>query len=129
MPYKYKTNLLLLKYNNYYNRIVKKENALSEYVVAADGTEVDIPSVSFNPNDGVNTEQIVNDIGGDSLDYAVYYKNKYDADTDALIESVIISRWFIMEAQRTRTGQYKLSLKRDVIVDNFDVIKEAPIFV
>ena len=33
-----------------------------------------------------------------------------------------MSRWFVVEATRLMNGQYKLTLKRDVIADNFDEI-------
>ena len=43
--------------------------------------------------------------------------------------STIISRWFIVDAQRSRTGQWNLNLKRDVIVDNYNTVLSAPAFI
>ena len=50
-------NLYLLNYNNYYNRVVKRLNDLNAYSPYILTT---IENVNFNPNDGVNAEQIVN---------------------------------------------------------------------
>ena len=51
-------NIYLLNYNNYYNRICKKEDTLTDYLNYQVGDT--IQGVNFNPNDGVNTELIVN---------------------------------------------------------------------
>ena len=57
-------NILLLKgYNNYFNRIVKREETIDAYKNAVvDGNIVnyyEITNANFNPNDGVTTELIV----------------------------------------------------------------------
>ena len=41
----------------------------------------------------------------------------------------IVSRWFIIDAVRTRAGQYQLTLHRDLVVDYLNVIKESPMFI
>lgn len=51
-------NLYLLHYNNYYNRIVKKEETLSDYLPYQIGETIE--NINFIPNDFINTEQIVN---------------------------------------------------------------------
>lgn len=71
--------------------------------------------------------------------YDVYFICEVAAEADAskikveLIEfygeDPIKSRWFITEADRTRAGQYKLQLKRDTIVDNFDSLINCPAFI
>ena len=49
--------LYILNYNNYYNRILKKEDTLSAYLGANNENLVyDLSGVNFNPNDSVNTE-------------------------------------------------------------------------
>lgn len=49
--------LYVLRYNNYYNRIVKKEDSLSAYLGTNNENLIyDLPGVNFNPNDGVMTE-------------------------------------------------------------------------
>ena len=107
--------LYILNYNNYFNRQVKREASIDDYLVSAYYSDVKIDNVSFNPGDGINTTQIVNSpvLG----DYAVLYDN---------ISKKIVSRWFILDAKRTLSGQYSLSLRRDVFVDNYDAIIGSP---
>ena len=135
-------NILLLKgYNNYFNRIVKKENTVSAYK-SASTSFLEYSNVNFDPNDGISTslivgseaQQIVTTVGdvevkkildfeeAGSPDYLVVYK---------VVENnpVIHSRWFINECVRTRAGQYKLALKRDVLVDFNIQVMNSPCFV
>lgn len=112
--------LYLLNYNNYYNRIVKQESNLTAYLnyaIPFSTEKVGIEGVNFNPNDGVDTEQIIN-WNNTIPDYLVVAE-----DND------IRSRWFITEMARTRGGQYKLTLHRDVIVDNYINVLNAQIFI
>ena len=127
-------NILFLRgFNNYFNRVVKKYSTLDDYR-GESSSYLDLGNINFNPNDGVATELIVGsenqienakpldweNIG--TPDYAVCYE---------MVESnpVIISRWFVLESERTRTGQYRLALKRDVVAEHFDQIKTAPCFI
>lgn len=113
------STLNLLHYNNYYNRIVKFEDDIVDYLDYKIGDP--ILRVNFNPNDGVDTEQIINwDKSYDIPDYLVVGNAN---------NSTIESRWFVIECARTRGGQYLLTLKRDVIVDNYENIIEAPCFI
>lgn len=109
--------LYILTYNNYFNRKLLKLDNISDYkqyvVLTAD-------NISFNPNDGRQTTQILNKY--EKGDYLICTETKDEVET-------IVSRWFILEANRTRQGQYNLSLKRDVLADNLDVIEEAPMFI
>lgn len=41
----------------------------------------------------------------------------------------IISRWFIIEFDRTRNGQYIATLRRDLMADYIERIKDAPVLV
>ena len=108
--------LYCLKYNNYYNRIVKKEDTLADYL-SKDTNYVTINNVSFNPADGVDTTQVINtSVNGD---YVIVAKD----------DNTIISRWFIIEARRERTGQYTLTLHRDLIVDNYEKVINSPCFI
>lgn len=111
--------LYCLKYNNYCNRIVRKEDNLSSYLAKDPNYQV-ISIVSFNPGDGVTTEQIFNyNIPNITGDYAIYA-------TDA---GEIKSRWFIIEGDRTRSSQYILKLRRDLVVDSYDSVINAPCFI
>lgn len=114
--------LYLLKYNNYYNRIVKKLDTIVEYLTeVGENNYTAQDNISFNPADGVNTSQIYNQIDG-SYDYAIL-------TTVENGNEIIKSRWFIIEAERTRTGQYNLKLRRDLVADNLEEIKSAPMFI
>ena len=110
-------NLYILKYNNYYNRTIKKEDSLTDYLQYQLGNV--IQGVSFNPGDGIATQQVVNlseDQIGDYL-LAVNENNEID------------SRWFILDCRRERTGQYTLTLRRDLVADNYSTIINAPCFI
>lgn len=120
-------NIYLLKFNNYYNRTIKKYDNISYYLpFLCDSNAPDengnypiLENVNFIPNDGVNTTQTVN-WGGAHADYVVV--------TD-LSGNNILSRWFVIEEQRQRAGQYTLMLHRDVIVDFFDSVVYADTFI
>lgn len=113
--------LWLLQYNNYYNRIVKQEEDLSGYqgyqvkykgqTTDANGNTAVIQEVNFIAGDFVNTTQVVN-WGGDHPDYLLVideYQN-------------IESRWFIVDAVKTRMGQLELTLHRDLVVDFYSSV-------
>lgn len=138
-------NILFLKgFNNYFNRIVKKYSTLTDYQ-SNSSSYLNYTSINFNPNDGVATELIVGSTTQRELetgpgvpahgvplkwefngtpDYAVCYEME---GTPAI--AVIKYRWFVMEAQRTRNGQYRIALKRDVIADHLNEVLFAPCFI
>ena len=131
------TILLLKGYNNYFNRIVKREADITAYKTAST-SYLEYANVNFDPQDGIMTSIIVggdtqkktetvNNVettkildfeSGGSPDYFIVHEN-----------NVIESRWFIVECVRVRAGQYKLALKRDVLVDFNDQIMNSPCFV
>ena len=118
--------LLLLHYNNYFNRIIKKENTIADYK-AADADYKEASNINFNHGDGVNTSLVLG-LGqngslfdGNEFDYLVAYKVVDNVN-------VIDSRWFIVEQDRKRAGQYELTLKRDVMADNYADVINSPIF-
>lgn len=108
------TIIFLKNFNNYFNREVKQFDTLSEYSDYMVGT---LPNVNFNPNDGVNTK-VDQLIDNPSADYLLYTEN-----------NVIISRWFILESQRKTSGLWELTLRRDVIADNWQRVLEAPTYI
>lgn len=112
--------LILLQYNNYINRRLKKESSISDYYQNANRYFI-IDDYDFNPNDGVDTQAV---LGGEHYDYEDIYDYMLVTDGNELL-----SRWFIIDANRTRTGQYQLTLHRDVVADNWDEIKTAPAFI
>lgn len=120
-----KSLLLYLSYNNYYNRILKMEDSIrkyDEYVVSRE------ENVNFNPGDGVDTVHLLRlkPIEAELQQLPDYMVELVE---DRYGDYVINSRWFVLEATRTCAGQYELMLHRDIIVDKWAQIKEAPIFV
>lgn len=129
-------NILLLRgFNNYFNRIVKKYSTLADYKSHSQ-SYLEFTDINFNPNDGIVTELVLGsqsqkesnaplawDILG-TPDYLICYKNEGDP-----VAAVIKFRWFILESERTRDGQYRIALKRDVVAEHFDNIMSAPCFV
>ena len=110
--------LYILNYNNYFNRLVKREEELSAYepyVIYM------LSNVNFNENDGIDTEHVIGSV--EAYDGSGDYMLAVDEDTRQ------IQRWFILEAQRTRGGQYRVMLRRDVIADWKGIILEAPAFI
>lgn len=135
-------NILFLKgFNNYFNRTVKKYSTLADYK-SNSASFLDYASINFNPNDGVATELVVGGKlqqelnGANSVpltweesgtpDYCVVYESNGSLFHPS---GTIKSRWFILESQRVRNGQYRLALKRDIIADYLNEILTAPCFV
>ena len=119
--------LLLLHYNNYFNRIIKKKDSIEDYK-AADADYKEASNINFNPGDGVNTSLVLG-LGqngslfeGDEFDYLVAYEVVDNIN-------VIRGRWFILEQDRKRGGQYELTLKRDVLADNYIDVVNSPMFI
>lgn len=108
--------IITLKYNNYFNRLVKIGSDLSAYSPFIKNR---INNVNFNPADGVTTTQIINAPENEIGDYLLVVD-----DTGTLI-----SRWFILDDTRLRNGQYELQLRRDLIADAYSDVIKAPIFI
>lgn len=132
-------NLLVLKkFNNYFNRKIKKYSTLEEYVNASSAS-IYISNINFNPADGVNTELVLGkgevanffDFEDTSApDYIVCYTSEtVKVDDVETVVNTIKMRWFITDIDRTRVGQYVISLKRDSIVDNFDTLVSCPAYI
>ena len=112
--------IYLLNYNNYYNRTIKKEATLAAY--REKGTLLDILTdvTLWNPNDGITTVLTTKSNFAGNPDYLVCCDND---------NGIVDSRWFVMEAQRLMRGQYKLTLRRDVLADNLSEILSSPCYV
>lgn len=112
------SNIYLLTFNNYNNRQLKKYTAVSDYLVDEYwDSESRVLNCNFNPNDGVNTTHVVPSNMEGKYDYLI--------ETDSE-NTQVLSRWFIIEGKRNRTGQYTLTLRRDVIAESLDVILNLP---
>ena len=147
--------LILKKFNNYANRIVVRYETLLDYQKRA-SSFLTFSDINFNPNDGVITELVVGSEtqrqagvtpGTTALidwdkegapDYLVCSEipllqaevadDSSDSDEPVPTE-VIVSRWFITECVRTRSGQFKLTLKRDSIADHLTAVEDAACFI
>ena len=77
-------NIQILQYNNYYNRIVKREENADDYPEPIYTLE----NTNFNPNDGVDSEVLIGDT------------KMYNGTGDYLLvvdpPKTIVSRWFIL---------------------------------
>lgn len=111
-----KVNLLYLSYNNYFNRIIKKESNLAEYRKFSCSLK---EQVSFNPNDGIETDIMVNWTEEFIPDYCIVIAEN----------GTILTRWFIKDFVRTRAGQFHAFLRRDVVADHLESILDAKCFV
>lgn len=130
--------IFLKKFNNYYNRIIKKYDTVQNYINASDdyalrGTASSSSPVAggygpvnFNINDGITAEMTYNYV--DSQDWQPDYILVCD-DFASLETAEIQYRFFVMEAVRTRRGQYRLTLRRDLVADNYNNVLNAPMFI
>ena len=110
-----KSTIYVLKYNNYFNRRLLKEDTLESYLAHE---YIRYDNINFVPNDGISTSLVLNIQDYEDYDYLLNVQN-----------NVIVSRWFIVDSSRTRENQYKLTLKRDSIADYYDDIKDDSIYV
>ena len=123
------TSILLLHYNNYFNRIIKKLDTIADYR-EADSHSVTCDNINFNPGDGVNTSLLL----GHGTNPAAIFSNGADYDYAVVFDPndndpKIKSRWFILDCDRTRGGQYEIGLRRDVIADNYDTVLNSTAYV
>lgn len=110
-------------FNDYFNRIVKRYDFYNLYVLESANSEY-IQNYNFNPNDDINAEIIINHSYNWTPNYLLVM-TKPDAETP----DEIVSRWFVVETQRTRGGQYRFILLRDVMADFYEEIVNATTFV
>lgn len=114
-------NLYFLKFNNYINRTIKKFDIIDDYSDYISGIRT---NMNFNFNDGINTTtEAINLKSSDSE----IMKSNYIIIED--IETLELSRWFIMECKKTRGKQYIFSLRRDLVADNYDDILNSTSFI
>lgn len=102
------------KFNNYYNRIIKRYETLEEY---GDPLATQT-NCNFVHGDGVNSKFTFNKASNmaDTPDYVIVkdYKNK-------------LSRWFVTNSFKNRDRQDGLTLRRDLIADFYgDILEYSP---
>ena len=115
-------NLYIYNYNNYYNRQLKKAgNNIEDYVdFLLYGPVQGV--YGFTPGDGINTKQLIGS-NAQMYDGKGDYLIAHNPDTNEIL------RWFIIDSNRTRDGQWSLTLRRDLIVDYYDKVLEADCFI
>ena len=108
--------LYIFYYNNYLNRRVIYSNNLEDYGEPIYTQE----NVNFKPNNEIITKQVVG-------------RDDYDGKGDYLLvcddEDNILSRWFIIDEERLRNGQHQLTLRNDLMVENYDDIVNSPMII
>lgn len=108
--------LYIFYYNNYLNRRVIFSNNLVDYGEPYYTQE----NVNFKPNNEIITKQVVG-------------RDDYDGKGDYLLvcddEDNILSRWFIIDEERLRNGQHQLTLRNDLMVENYDDIVNSPMII
>lgn len=109
------SDVYLLKFNNYFNRLYKSKPALGDYL-QADILLDTFNNVNFVEGDGIDTSYICNT--SQSPDYIVVASG-----------NIIMSRWYVIEKRILRNGQYKFNLHRDVVADYYNAIVNAPCFI
>lgn len=121
--------LYLLHYNNYYNRTIYREEDIEDYnkylvkygVLNTDenGNPNIVDQVNFISTDFVNTDIVVNWVGT-----MPNYLVEYDSD-----KQQIRSRWFVVGHEKQNFAQYRLELRRDLVADYFNGVKNQPCFI
>lgn len=114
-------DIYIFNYNNYYNREIKPPLPFDE-MLQQNYIHKQL-NVNFNPSDEVNTMLTVGKAG-----------DLYDGKGDYLLVDEYgngekISRWFIIDHKRKCKGQWTLSLRRDVIADNYTAVLNSKCFV
>lgn len=109
-------DLYYLNFNNYYNRQLKVFSELSDYLsYAIGGGEA---NRNFNPANDVIVKFLTNRDRSEVGDYIIAVNN-----------GVIDSRWFVLNGDRLRGGQYELTVRRDVLADYYTQVITAPCFI
>ena len=111
-------DLYVLSYNNYYNRILKRESSLAAYLNGR--TYFKTNAANFNRNDDIMTTHVINF----PQEYGEFEGNYLIVAED----QTIISRWFIVENQYVRRSQLNLTLRRDLLADYYSEYSGSPFF-
>ena len=112
------TLFYLQGFNNCFNRQVKKPGATkvedyTDWVIKTAGP------CSFNTNDSITTSITANLADTLEPDYVLVSEDNIN----------VSSRWFVIEKKRNLSGQYEVSLKRDLFADFWDDISGSPCYI
>ena len=114
---------LLCGYNNYRNRTYRKSSSLEAYREDSTSSYVSTDKdTNFYTGDGVVMNHVFNikNFNGGEPNYLLLL----DKDTNE-----IESRWFVIDWNKIRGGQYTASLRRDLLADEYEAITQAPCFI
>lgn len=109
----------LCNYNNYIRRQLRRHSTKQAYKNASTKYYEINDSTLFNPGDGVDTKVVANfeinipALEVDEPDYLIV------CDDNGNIKQ----RWFVIDCDRTRAGQYQVRLHRDVLAESWNEIK------
>ena len=110
-------DIYLLSYNNYYNRIYKREETLSAYLsfvvyqVAGVNTWANGDGVDNSWTTGIVSEDI------DGVDYML-----------TCTGDKILGRWFVIEKNEISKNRYRLTLRRDLLAESLPTIENDAFF-
>lgn len=107
--------LLLLSYNNYFNRVIKRDT-LEGYLTHKSKY---VENYAFQYRDGVNTDITITWKEDFTPDYCVVLKE----------DDTIDSRWFLTDAKYINGSQFFSTLKRDLVADYYEDVINAPAFI
>ena len=122
--------LYLFKTHPYRDRIAIRHEKIFEYTYDEANFEfvIKYSNINFNPNDGITAEVTV----GKSTDEDDAMRASYLLVTslpDPEAARVINSRWFIMEKKKIRYGQWRLTLRRDIVADNYEDCMKSTFYI
>lgn len=114
-------HIYLLKYNNYTQRIHRRAgdtlSAYSSYIYASYAST----GYNFVENNGIDSVLVLNIATDDPSAYCDYILVADDTS------EAIISRWFIINQDRLRNGQFRYTLRRDLLSDYSDMVKRSEV--
>lgn len=100
-------NIYLFKYNNYFNKKVLREETIAGYGDPLSITQ----SANFNPRNGIYTKHVIND------ENYIFETTTPDYCVVVSEDGIIKSRWYVIQCDRNRKGQYTVQLLRDLMAE------------
>lgn len=109
--------LLFCKFNSYFNRrVIRGGDSIEDYLSFAASNPVN--NFSYQPKDEIDLEQVINRSPSEIGDYAVVSDG-----------GKIIAKYFVIGMTRNAVGQYRVSMRRDVIAEYFDLVVSSPAYI
>lgn len=83
-------------------------------------------NMNFNSNDGINAQVTLGKYTeeDDNLKASYVLVTKYSQGNFE-----IVSRWFVIEQKKIRYGQWRLTLRRDIIADNYENCEKSTLYI